>query len=145
MVSVEYSEAAVEVLDILSHMEQEYIEKIPEKFINFLKENKSEKYVSNLDHSKIISEMNLKPKTEAILGLIYMKYWANEQERIEFKNKIEENERIFREQMKEKYNQENLFNKENNKDLREELNVKPVEKQTFIQKLINKIKKIFRG
>ena len=36
MLSTKYSEAAVEVLDILNHMEKEDYNKVPKKFINML-------------------------------------------------------------------------------------------------------------
>ena len=69
MVSLAYSEAAVEVLDILNHTRKEDVSRIPKKFMEFLENNKSKTYISNLDHSKSIKEMNLKPKTEALLRI----------------------------------------------------------------------------
>ena len=57
MVSVAYSEAAVEVLDILKHTRKEDVNKIPKKFIEFLENNKSKTYIANLDHTKTIKEM----------------------------------------------------------------------------------------
>ena len=146
MVSIAYQESAVEVLDILNHMDAEYVNKVPKKIIEFLQENSSKTYVSNLDHTKTIKDMELKPKTQAILGLLYMKYWANEEERISFENKLDENERKHRQEIEEKYNPDNLFKKEEIKvetkeEQKEEMQVKPVEKQTFIQKILSKIKK----
>ena len=85
MISVAYSEAAVEVLDILKHTKEEDVNKIPKKFIEFLESNKSKTYISKLDHTKTIKEMDLKPKTHALLGLIYLKYWANEEEKVNLK------------------------------------------------------------
>ncbi|MBE5822325.1 MAG: hypothetical protein E7311_07070 [Clostridiales bacterium] len=144
MVSVEYSEAAVEVLDILKHMESKYLTCIPVKVLDFLEENKSKTYVSNLDYTKSIEELNLKSKTQAILGLIYLKYWANDEEKIEFQHKLEENEEIFKQEMKEKYNKDNLFKNEEKDEIKEEVALKTIEKQNLVQKIINKIKTIFR-
>ena len=64
MVSLEYSQAAVEVLDILEHTRREDVNKIPKAFIEFLKKNSSKTYNSKLDYTKQISDMKLKPKTE---------------------------------------------------------------------------------
>ena len=44
MVSTEYSEAIVEVLDILHYSEDDIIEKIPKKLIEFWERNKSTTY-----------------------------------------------------------------------------------------------------
>ena len=64
----EYGEAAVEVLDILDNTNKEDVAKIPSSFIKFLVDNASEDYVVNFDHSKPISELNIKEKTKEILG-----------------------------------------------------------------------------
>ena len=58
MFSNEYGEAAVEVLDILDNTNKSDVDKIPTSFIKFLVDNASEDYKVNLDHSKLISEMN---------------------------------------------------------------------------------------
>ena len=60
MVSTEYSEAIVEVLDILQYSDDYIIERIPKKLIEFWERNKSTTYKPNLDHSKPINEMKLK-------------------------------------------------------------------------------------
>ena len=141
MLSVKYSEAAVEVLDILNHTREEDVKKIPKKFIEFWENNKSNTYISNLDHSKDIKDMNLRAETEAILGLIYMKYWANEEEKSKFEKKIKENERVYQEALREKYKVENIF--ENKKKNIQEYTLVEVEEKTFWQKVIDRIKKIF--
>lgn len=148
MVSVAYSEAAVEVLDILKNTREEDVNKIPRKFIEFLENNKSETYISDLDHTKTIKEMELKPKTQALLGLIYLKYWADEEGKRAFKKRAKENEIKYQEELREKYNTDNLFKnkKEIIKDenIKQEMALQTVRHETFIQRIINKIKGIFR-
>lgn len=149
MVSVAYSEAAVEVLDVLKHTRKEDVDKIPRKFIEFLENNKSETYIANLDHTKTIKEMNLKPKSQALLGLIYLKYWADEEGKKAFKNRARENEIKYQEELREKYNTDNLFkNKKEiirDEKIKEEMALQTIQHETFIQRIINKIKGIFRG
>jgi len=145
MVSIEYAEAAVEVLDILKHTRKEDVEKIPKKFIEFLEENSSKTYVSNLDHSKLIKDMVLKQKTQDILGLIYLKYWANKDEAKKFRDKIKENERKHQQELRELYNPENIFKpKMKEKINTEETQLQVIPKENFIQQIINKIKEIFK-
>lgn len=149
MVSVAYSEAAVEVLDILKHTNKEDVNKIPRKFIEFLENNKSETYIADLDHTKTIKEMDLKPKTQALLGLIYLKYWADEEEKRDFKKRARENEIKYQEELRKKYNTDNLFkNKKEviiDENIKQEMSLQTVQKETFIQRIITKIKQIFRG
>lgn len=142
MVSIKYGEAAVEVLDILNHTREEDVKKIPKKFMEFLQNNKSKTYISNLDHTKDIKEMELKPETEAILGLIYMKYWANEEEKAQFQERIKKNEIAYQEDLKAKYNTDNLF-KQKDFENKEELPT-VIKQKSFLQKIIDKIKNIFR-
>lgn len=149
MVSVAYSEAAVEVLDILEHTKKEDVNKIPKKFIEFLENNKSKTYISNLDHTKTIKEMNLKPKTQALLGLIYLKYWANEEEKIEFRKKAQVNEFNYQKELNEKYNPDNLFKNKNAVNIEKNETIQQsslveIKKETIMQKIINKIKEMFK-
>lgn len=149
MVSVAYSEAAVEVLDILKHTRKEDVDKIPRKFMEFLENNKSETYIADLDHTKTIKEMNLKPKSQALLGLIYLKYWADEEGKRAFKKRARENEIKYQAELREKYNTDNLFkNKKEivrDENVQQEMSLQTVQQESFIRKIINKIKGIFRG
>lgn len=141
---IDYSEAAVEVLEILEHTRKEDVDKISKKFIDFLKEHSSRTYKSNLDHTKTIQEMNLSSKTQALLGIIYIKYWADKQEKTKFLNECKEREDIYQEQLEEKYSVENLFAKKNeNKNEITELPI-VIEKENIIQRIIKKIIGIFR-
>ena len=79
---------------------------------------------------------------------MYLNYWCDsEEEKNELIEIFNENEIKYQEQSREKYNTDNLFKKkEENKDNAEIEKVAIVEykKQNFIQKIIDKIKKIFK-
>ena len=100
MVNKSYSEALVEVLAVLDNTVEEAVKKIPQKFIDFMIENKSETYIPDLDFTKPISELNLKPKTEALLGIIYLKYWADNEGKEKFYKRMKENEEKYNQMMK---------------------------------------------
>ena len=109
MVSVEYSEAITEVLDILNHMKKVDTDKIPAKFKQFLVENQSTSYHPKLNHTKKIKDMNLKEKTKNILAVIYNNYWCDEEKKKEFNQCLRENNRKRQKELKEKYSTENIF------------------------------------
>ena len=109
MVSQEYSEAIAETLDILEHTQQSDVDKIPKKFMDFLKENTSKTYKSNLDYTKRIKDMKLKDKTIGILSIINKKYWCNDEERKIFEEKLKQNEIKYQKELNEKYNTNKLF------------------------------------
>ena len=147
MISQEYSLAISETLDILDHTKKEDVDKIPTKFLNFLKENASKTYVSCLDFSKPLKEMNLNQKTIGILSLINKKFWCNDDERLDFEMKLKQNELSYQNKIREKYNPDNLF--ENRKKecmnpcVEKNTSLLVVEREeNFFKKLINYVKKL---
>lgn len=145
MVNVEFSESITEVLDILNHMDKTYTDKIPEKFKNFLEENKSKSYTSNLDHSKKIKEMNIKEKTKDLLATIYMNYWSTPEQKSNYVKILNENEQKYQKEIRQKYDLDNIFKKNNRQTIIKD----DISKNNVIQlkgrnsnKFINKIKNI---
>ena len=113
MFSNEYGEAAVEVLDILDNTNKSDVDKIPTSFIKFLVDNASEDYKVNLDHSKLISEMNLKEKTKEILGVIYINWWCDKKDKENYMKQIKELEMKRQAEINEKYNPNKIFENKN--------------------------------
>ena len=109
MFSNEYGEAAVEVLDILDNTNKTDVDKIPSNFIKFLVDNSSEDYKANLNHSKLICEMNLKEETKEILGVIYINWWCDKKDKENYMKKIKQLEIKRQEEIKEKYNSNKIF------------------------------------
>lgn len=149
MIDLEFKEAAKEVLDILNHMETKDVDKIPKQFKEFLKKNSSEEYIPKIDYTKSIEETKLKQKTYDLLGVIYLNYWADEEEKEIFLKKINENEKKYQEQLREKYNPDNIFKSRDNKT-EEVRTIGPTNevalieyKESLIKKIINKIRNIF--
>ena len=109
----EYREAAAEVLDILEHTDAERINLIPKDFIHYLRKNSENNYTANIDYSKPFNEMDLKIETKAILLKICINWWWNKEEKQEYTKLIREKEIKHQEELKEKYNPNNIFKKEN--------------------------------
>lgn len=142
MVNQVYAEAISETLDILEHTRKEDVDKISPKFMEYLRNNASPNYISSLDHSKKIADMDLKEKTKVILAIIYRKFWCNEEQKLEFDKKIKNNELIYQKELREKYNPDNIFKekvvKENN-DIKENLSIIEYRESFFIR-FIKKIR-----
>lgn len=146
MVSLEYSEAMVEVLDILDNSDDAIYEKIPKHLIKFWQKNKSSTYKPKLDHSKPINEMTLKDKTRDIITMIYLNYLCDDIERENTIKDIRLNEQIYQEKLREKYNPDDIFKKR--KQVKEEENIKDLvvvkAKESIFTKIINFVRKAFR-
>jgi len=151
----EYGEAAVEVLDILDNTNEEDVKKIPSSFIRFLVDNASEEYVCYIDHSKPISELNIKEKTKEILGTIYINWWCNENQKEEYKKKINEKEKNKQDELREKYNIDNIFENKKKKqsyietmekdNKQDEILAVVKYKDNIFKRIINRILQFFKG
>ena len=148
MISIEYSEAITETLDILKHTKKEDVMKISPEFMEYLNNNASKTYKPELDHSKKIKDMQLKRKTKAILAIIYIKFWCDTDKQKEFDNTLKNNEIKYQTELREKYNPDNLFKKQHNKieiqkNIVEDENALVEEKESIFKRFINRIKSIF--
>ena len=144
MVSKKYAMAYTEVIEILKHVPNEDVQKIPEEKLEFYKENMDKEYKYKLDFEKNFEEQEMSEITKAILANIFRDYWATpyQKERIEAKEKYD----LYKieEEKRKKYNPDNIF--KNNKEPKplENTNL-PIEikKETFFKKLINFLKGLF--
>lgn len=142
------SEIYVDISVIISMMPTEMKSKINKSFINFIENNKSNNYVSNINPNVPLKEQNIRKETKEILGIIYRDYLCNEEERI---NLLQEEKRELTKLEAEKreiYNPDNIFKKNNLKENNEEKFIKNeasiVEyKESIIKRIIIKIKKLF--
>lgn len=152
MIEAKYSEAAVEVLDILNYTNKEDVKKIPQSFIKFLIEIANKNYKTNFNHNVPISGLNLRKQTRELLGFIYITWWCNDKERTNYKNIIHSNNPKAEEIEKiENYNIDDIF--KNKKELKSNVvteNVATEEKsmiehkeENILKKIINKILSFF--
>ena len=131
-----------EVYEILILLPREEYNKIPKEIIKGIRDNRDEEY--EVDVGKIESGIML-PETANVLGTIYIKYLATSNE----KNIVEELIEIGKKHKDSniinnvKYDNE-LFKRKENNGIEKENKIVPINKQSIIAKLINKIKSFFR-
>ena len=145
MVSTGYSEAFVEVLAILDNTPREEKKGIPQKFIDFLKENASQTYKVTFDKNKEIKDLNLKKETKGVLSVIYYNYLCPQDKKQDYIDLLNNNQIKFDEEIREKYNPDNIFNNTtvpSHEPVKEEVAMTEY-KESLITKIINKIKAIF--
>ena len=144
MITKEYEMAYTEVIEILKHVPDEDVQKIPEEKLEFYKTNMDNEYHYKLDMTKEFEEQEMSEITKAILANIFRDYWAMpyQKERIEAKEKYDLEK--LEEEKREKYNPDNIFKNKEEETIVENINL-PVEikKQTFFKKLISFIKGLF--
>lgn len=131
--------AYAEIDEILNLLEDKYRDKVPEKVRAFFKEEKMVDYKPTIDVNTPLIQQNLKRETIVLLAILNINYWCeNEEEKQFFLNELAKNE-DEKKKLEEKYNPDNLFKKRP-----EELSVIEYKKPNFIQKLLNKIARLFK-
>lgn len=150
MREIEYSEAAVEVLDILNHTNKEDVARIPQSFIKFLTNISSKSYKVKFNYEQPINGLNLKKQTKELLGFIYITWWCDKKEREKYKKLIHESN-IKNEEIKEKYNVNDIFkNKKENQEHKiiqnenvMKTSIAEYKKENIFKRVLNKILSFF--
>lgn len=138
---VEINDIAKETLSILYYFNSNFIKKIPKYFINELEQlAKNSNLVIHIDKNKSLSEQNILLETKELIALIYYSYIATEIEKEEITKIWNENERLYEEKIKIKYNNNNMF-----ADINQEKNNNAIVKyeKNIFRDILEKLKKIF--
>lgn len=147
MVNERYGLAISETLYYLKGIQQQDIDRIPNKFMSFLKENCLNNYKCKFDYTRPLKELNISDEARGLIAMICLNFWCDNDEKKEmFKKHLTENELKYQEELKEKYNPNNLF-----KNIREKTNVKmeytemiEYKKSKWYKNIFSKILNIFR-
>lgn len=135
---IEYRQALFEVYKILENTDEEIINKIPEKFMKFVKENMDTNYKFELEKGKELIKQNLKDETKQIIALIYKDYICDEKEHEkevinDYNINFNRNKELEKEGLQKENNIENI-----------EKSLLEIKKEKWYKKLINKILKFFK-
>ena len=136
-----------EVYQVLNVLGDEYIRRLPKSLYNMLEEKRDTTYNPKYTDEITLDLQNINKESLNILALLQFNYWCDSyEEKLELQNILEENEKIHEENLRKKYNSENLFKNKKNVYTKEaiENNMAIVEyKENIFRKFINKIKNIF--
>ena len=134
-----------EVYGILNMMGKYYINKIPTKLYQMIEKERDKNYNPQYDYNKTLDSQNVSKNALSMIALIHINYWMDQEEKREIKSVLFKNEQ----EIKEKYNPDNLFKKREKtfeppeEEIKQETQLIE-KKENFIQKIFNKIKKIFK-
>ena len=147
--NIKTKEIYSEVYQVLNLLGNDYINKLPTSLINMIIEKREINYNPQYTEDIPLNEQNIKKETMSIIVLLYLNYWCkDENEILEIKNILKNNEDKYQEKLREKYNPDNIFKnhiketKEISQNVINETSVIPYKKSIFV-KIINKLKNIF--
>ena len=144
--------ACAEAYKIMSYMDKDIVMKVPMEILNYIKDNRDKNYKTSIDINDIFNPDNIQQETMDLLAWIDVKFWMSEEKKEEL---LEEYQR----EQREKYNPDNLFNNRRNTNIqgttKENIESESManeekyialqnEKSSFVRKIINRIKNIFK-
>ena len=144
--------ACAEAYKIMSYMDKDIVMKVPIEILNYIKDNRDKNYKTSIDINDIFNPDNIQQETMDLLAWIDVKFWMSEEKKEEL---LEEYQR----EQREKYNPDNLFNNRRNTNIqgttKENIESESManeekyialqnEKSSFVRKIINRIKNIFK-
>ena len=107
--TLEYKQSLTELNAIIHYMNIEYLKKIPQKFIDFINKNMDVNYKPNISQNIPINEQNIKQDTKVLLSLLYRNYWCDSEVKNELLNEDAIQKEQYEQELREKYNPDNIF------------------------------------
>lgn len=141
------NKAYSEIYEILQLLDDEFINKLPNKFIEFIEKEKDNEYVANINPNIPLEEQNLLSDTINILAILKLDYWCTKDEKQELLKILNQNEQEYQAELTEKYNPDNIFKNKKVTKINEntkEISLVTIKEKSFILKLLDKIKNMFK-
>ncbi len=144
MLSVNTRQAYAEIDSFIDLLDEYNKNKIPEKLREYFKNEKDEKYIKKINPNQSIQSQNLKEETLALIAMLNLQYWCeNEDEKERLKKIYAQNEKKYQDMIQEKYNIDNIFKKneeiiENKQEQKNNMQI-VVYKNSTLKRIINKI------
>ena len=136
-----------ETIEILKYFDNDFLSKIPQDFLKSMKiaSQNSTKEVK-IDKTKKLEEQNISQECKDMISLIYYHYIANKEKREELTKIWTRNEELYQNELKEKYDYNNLFINKNDTLKNESQNVQiaVIEEKNKFKKIIEYIKNLFK-
>lgn len=140
-----------EVYEIVNMLEKEYLDRIPEKVLDFFDEARDKEYKPIIDVNKPLNKQNIQRDTMILLAILDLNYWCDsEEEKQEILDMFNRNAEIKIQQQKEleeKYNPDNLFKKKQTTsefEENEEFSMIEYKEPNIIKKILDKILNMFK-
>ena len=134
-----------EMYCLLKYFPETYIEKIPPKILELISHFSDSKYYIDIDTEKALEEQSISEETKNMLIVFKYNYWSSEGEKQKIYDKLDENEMQYQQELREKYNSENIFTTKSTQENVVEKNVAMIEyKEPIFKSIINKITNIFK-
>lgn len=98
-----------EVYSFIDQLPPNEYYKIPKEVIDYINWHRDYNFDFKFDSSKSIDEQNISKEARALILKLYLDYFANDKEKQIVINTLNKNELKLQEELKKKYNPDNIF------------------------------------
>ena len=152
MTNTRTKEVYSEVNSFLNLLLEEDRIKIPLKLRKLINDERLKDYNPQYSFEKPIDEQEISDEALAMIALLHINYWCNDNEEKErINNILKNNEDKYQAELREKYNPDNLFKKQKseklnleNNTITEETAIIEYKEKNFLKKIFDKIKHLFK-
>ena len=155
MLSVSTRQAYTEIYNFIELLDEYNRNKVPKKLREFFKREKDNTYTKTIEPNIPIKEQNLKEETLALIAMLNLQYWCeDEEEKQRLKKIYSDNEIKHQQKLREMYNPEDVFktkqkqeqieNEISSEEIKENVAMVEYKKETFIDKIKKFFIKIFK-
>lgn len=155
MLSVSTRQAYTEIYNFIELLDEYNRNKVPKKLREFFKREKDNTYTKTIEPNIPIKEQNLKEETLALIAMLNLQYWCeDEEEKQRLKKIYSDNEIKHQQKLREMYNPEDVFktkqkqeqieNEISSEEIKENVAMVEYKKETFIEKIKKFFAKIFK-
>ncbi len=145
MVCVNTKEIYSEVYSILNLLGDKYINSLPKSLYNMIKTEKMNTYNPSYDGTIPLTKQNIKKESLSMIALFHINYWCESNlDKEELRKIFNENESKYQDELREKYNPDNLFKRNTQEKYIQQDNVSMIEyKESIFTKIKNWFKRTF--
>ena len=138
-----------EVYSFINIISEEDRNKIPNKLIQMIEEERNKEYTPSYNFNIPIEEQVISDEAIAMIALLHLNYWCKDDEERKILNEFfDENETNYQAELREKYNPDNIFkNRKSNEEqpIAKEESVAMIEyKETIFTKIKEWFKNLFK-
>ena len=146
MISIEYANAYTEILEIIKFIPDSDYEKIPTDYIQNFQKNSNTNYCFKYNPKKSLDEQNVSKRAKAIIAIIFKDYWATDIQREKIIAKQNYDRMQLEKEKQARYSSNEIFKNKKIENIGNSTETYTMikYKETFIDKIIKKIKKIFK-
>lgn len=138
------NQAMYEVNIILNNTDKSLVQLIPEKVLNFIKENAQKQKEFIYDKNKRLKDQEISNITRGVIALIYRDYFCTEEQRKRYNDYYKKLKEQLEPEKRDLYNVEKMFKKNSQTKSEEITDLKPYKKETIWTKLKNIFLNLFR-